>query len=129
MVYHMPTMLKSYGNLRQFSGQGNRVEGTCTLYVQFHVHTCNLHSYHVGVEKKNDTSKRNYFSSNRHNAPAEIIKSDFRLESLKRGVSGHGSCECEKKEVHKDNEYWNNRGIQEVRKCARVSSSSLEPEP
>ena len=45
-----------------------------------------MYSFHVGVEKNNDTSKRNYFSSNRHNAPAEIIRSDFRLESLKRGV-------------------------------------------
>ena len=96
--------------------------------LRLHVHTCNLHSYHVGVE--NNTSKRNYFSSNRHNAPAEIIKSDFRLESLKRGVLGHSSCECEKRKYTKRNdEYWNNGGIQEVRKRARVSSSSLEPEP
>ena len=79
-----------------------------------------MYSFHVGVEK-NDTSKRNYFSSNRHNDPTEIIRSDFRLESLKRGVWDHGSCDCEKRKCTKKNdEYWNEGGIQEVRKHARL---------
>jgi len=34
------------------------------------------------VEKNNDDSKRHYFSSNHHEAPAEIIRSDARLEML-----------------------------------------------
>ena len=37
-----------------------------------------------GVEKNNDTSKRNYFSSNKHDAPGEIIRSDYRLNELQR---------------------------------------------
>ena len=49
----------------------------------------------TGVKKNNDTSKRNYFSSNRHDASAEIIRSDYRLEVLKRGAFGHPSCERE----------------------------------
>ena len=61
---------------------------------------------------------------------AEIIKSDFRLESLKQGVWGHGSCDREKRKYTKRNDkYWNEGGIQEVRKRAWVSSSSHEPEP
>ena len=79
----------------------------------------------TGVEKNNDTSKRNYFSSNRHDASAEIIRSDYRLEVLKRGAFGHPSCEREKRPYTKrDNEYWDEGGIQEVRKLARLSSSS-----
>ena len=82
------------------------------------------------MEKNNDTSKRNYFSSNRHNAAAEIIKSDYRLEVLKRGVWGHSSCDREKRKYTKqDEEYWDEGGIQEVRKRARLSSSRQNPEP
>ena len=54
------------------------------------------------MEKNNDTSKRNYLSSNRHNASAEIIKSDFRLESLKRGVWGHDSCDHERESTQRE---------------------------
>ena len=92
------------------------------MYVHVHVWMYTymyMYSFHVGVQKNDNTSKRNYFSSNRHNAPAEIIGSDFRLESLKRGVWGHGSCDPEKvKYTKKNDECWNEGGIQEVRKRA-----------
>ena len=38
---------------------------------------------HSGVEKNNDDSKRHYFSSNRHDAAAEIVRADERLEILR----------------------------------------------
>ena len=38
---------------------------------------------HSGVEKNNDDGKRHYFSSNRHDAAAEIVRADERLEILR----------------------------------------------
>ncbi|KAL5471209.1 hypothetical protein EMCRGX_G029300 [Ephydatia muelleri] len=55
MVYHVPNIIRQYGNLKQFSCQG--------------------------VEKHNDDAKRNYFSSNRWDAPADIM-TEYRLEVL-----------------------------------------------
>jgi hypothetical protein len=40
--------------------------------------------------EKNDTSERNYFSSNKHDAPGEIIRSDYQLNELQRG-GGYGN--------------------------------------
>jgi len=53
----VPSMLKRFGDLKQFLGQG--------------------------VEKNNDDGKRHYFSSNRHDAAAEIVRADERLEILR----------------------------------------------
>ena len=36
---------------------------------------------HSGVEKKSDDEKRHYFSSDRHDAVAEIVHADERLEN------------------------------------------------
>ncbi|KAL5500626.1 hypothetical protein EMCRGX_G012217 [Ephydatia muelleri] len=36
----------------------------------------------LGVEKHNDDAKRNYFSSNRWDAPADIMMTEYRLEEL-----------------------------------------------
>ena len=38
--------------------------------------------YYSGVEKHNDDAKRNYFSSNRWDAPADIMMMEYRLELL-----------------------------------------------
>ena len=38
--------------------------------------------YTSGVEKHNDDAKRNYFSSNRWDAPADIMMTAYRLEGL-----------------------------------------------
>jgi len=38
---------------------------------------------HSGVEKNNDDGKQHYFSSNRHDAAAEIMRADERLDILR----------------------------------------------
>ena len=45
-------------------------------------------TYTIGVEKNNEDAKRNYYSSNHHDAAREILLTEARLEELKRG-----SCE------------------------------------
>ena len=85
----------------------------------------NIHVYNIicvsGVEKNNDTSKRNYFSSNKHDAPGEIIRSDYRLNKLQQGVCGHPTCVLEKRPYCKrDTDYWEGGGIQAVRKRQRT---------
>ena len=78
-----------------------------------------------GVEKNNDTSRRNYFSSNKHDAPGEIIRSDYRLNELQRGVWGHPSCVREKRPYCKrDTDYWEGGGIQAVRKRQRTEAEA-----
>ena len=73
------------------------------------------------MEKNNDVSKKNYFSSNKHDAAVEIIRSDYRLEQMRQGVWGHPSCVRNKRSYRKRNdEYWNGGGIQVVRKRARI---------
>ena len=82
------------------------------MYVHVHVH--------VGVEKNNDDSERQYFSSNKMDAVAEIVRCDYRLEAMRQGVWGYPSCHREKRKyTQRDDEYWNNGGIQEARKKAR----------
>ena len=76
---------------------------------------------HVGVEKNNDDLKRHYFSSNKMDAAGEIVRGDYRQETLRHGVCGHPSCHREKRAYNqKDEQYWKEGGIQEVRKKARV---------
>eukprot|EP00731_Ephydatia_muelleri_P016723 Em0009g1147a len=58
MVYHVPDAIRQFGNMKQFSCQG--------------------------VEKHKDDSKRNYFSSNHWDAPAEIMLAEHRLELLQQ---------------------------------------------
>eukprot|EP00731_Ephydatia_muelleri_P031016 Em0022g530a len=87
MVYHVPDAIRQYGNIKQFSCQG--------------------------VEKHNDDSKRNYFSSNRWDAPAEIMLAEHRLELLqqyareKRHYTKHAAA------------YWHEGGMQETRSQMR----------
>ena len=94
LVYHIPGMLRRFGNIKQFSGQG--------------------------VEKNNDDCKRNYFSSNRHDAATEIIKADVRLQTLDQGTAGLPSCRRVKRPYRKaDTEYWEEGGIQQLRASKR----------
>eukprot|EP00731_Ephydatia_muelleri_P006815 Em0003g1063a len=87
MVYHVPDAIRQFGNIKQFSCQG--------------------------VEKHNDDSKRNYFSSNRWDAPAEIMLAEHRLELLqqyareKRHYTKHAAA------------YWHEGGMQEMRSQMR----------
>eukprot|EP00731_Ephydatia_muelleri_P007547 Em0003g1795a len=87
MVYHVPDAIRQFGNMKQFSCQG--------------------------VEKHKDDSKRNYFSSNHWDAPAEIMLAEHRLELLqqyareKRHYTKHAAA------------YWHEGGMQEMRSQMR----------
>lgn len=88
LAYHVPEMVRNNGNIKQFSGQGkpylnyawfsDLLNFFCLL---------NIHFYCVfptaGVEKNNDDSKRNYFSSNKWDAPKEILISEERISKLR----------------------------------------------
>ena len=76
----------------------------------------------AGVEKNND-SKRHYFSSNKHDAPGEIIRSEARQEALRQGVWDHPTCVRQKRSYsQRDKDYWEGGGIQEMRKRSRGDS-------
>lgn len=81
----------------------------------------------IGVEKNNDDSKRHYFSSNKHDAPGEIIRTESRQEALQQGVWGHPTCIRQKRGYNKvDSDYWDHGGIQAVRKRFRGDQTSPE---
>ena len=74
----------------------------------------------LGVEKNNDDSKRNYFSSNRRDATAEILKTEARLETLAGGADTLPKCRSEKRPYHKrDTGYWDEGGIIQSRAAKR----------
>ncbi len=58
MVMHMPDQMRSLGGLLRFSGQG--------------------------VKKNNDDARRNFLSSNRWDAPKEVLLAEHRLDLLSR---------------------------------------------
>ncbi|KAL5494402.1 hypothetical protein EMCRGX_G015730 [Ephydatia muelleri] len=70
----------------------------------------------IGVEKHNDDSKRNYFSSNRWDALAEIMLAEHRLELLqqyareKRHYTKHAAA------------YWHEGGMQKTRSQMRETN-------
>ena len=79
----------------------------------------------IGIEKNNDDSKRHYFSSNKHDAPGEIIRTECRQEALQQGVCDHPTCVRQKRNYSKvDSDYWDQGGIQAVRKRLRGDQSS-----
>ena len=108
MAYHAPEMIRKYGNLRQFSGQGM---GT---YIA--VNYC-LYMHIIGVEKNNDDAKHHYYSSNRHDAPKDILLTEARLEVLQRDEPKV----VRKKRSYKkrSTEYWE-KGITEQRRAKRL---------
>ena len=62
-----------------------------------------------GVEKHNDDAKRNYFSSNRWDAPADIMMTEYRLEMLQE-------YSREKRTYTKrDSAYWHEGGTEALR--------------
>ena len=90
-----------------------------------HVHIMCILMMYTGVEKNNNYSKRHYFSSNKHDAPGEIIRSEARQEALRQGVWNHPTCVCQKRSYAKcDESYWEGDDIQEVRKRAREDNST-----
>ena len=71
---------------------------------------------YLGVEKNNDDAKRNYFSSNKHDAAYEILVTEARLEELRKDTDDRSSCVREKRRyVKKDTAYWT-EGIKTSRK-------------
>ena len=93
------------------------------LYI---IHTCYISLINfAGVEKNNDDSKCHYFSSNKHDAPGEIIRSECRQEALRQGVWDHPTCVRKKRSYTKhDDDYWTGGGIQEVRKRSREDDTT-----
>ena len=99
MVYHIPGMLKKFGNLRHFSGQ---VTYNWLKYGHYG-NASNLSIWRGGRER--------YLQEKLHDAIVEIIRSDYRLEQMRQGVRGHPSCVRSKRSYQKRNdEYWNGGG-------------------
>ena len=120
LVYHVPDMMQSYGSIKYFSGQGYLIFNYLTcLYIHVHC-TCTR----VGVEKNNDDAKRNYYSSNRHDACRDILLAEARLEMLRRGIDGIQSCVRQKRTyTKKSTAYWHEGGIMESRKRPHNSNT------
>ena len=106
---------------------GSFLDRVCCDWKLLGIEICTLHYYIIlilGVERNNDDSKRHYFSSNKHDAPGEIIRTECRQEALSQGVWDHPSCVRQKRKYSKvDSEYWMGR-IKDVRKRSRVDDSS-----
>lgn len=66
----------------------------------------------TGVEKNNDDSKRNYFSSNKWDAPKEILISEERISKLRN------MARMKRKYTKKDTSYWEGT-ILELRSAKR----------
>lgn len=69
IVYHAPTQIRMYGNLRMFSGQDIGTLRACVL----HIASLPRNTKSTGVEKNNDMAKRNFYSCNRHDPCGEIL--------------------------------------------------------
>ena len=90
------TMSQKYGNLKQLIGNA--------LYFFLDSYLCTS-----GVEKHSDDAKRNYFSSNRWDAPADIMMTEYRLEVLQE-------YSREKRAYTKrDSAYWHEGRIEALR--------------
>ena len=85
------------------------VAKVCISYIIFWIiATCFSVYTHAGVEKNNDDAKRNYFSSNRHDAAKEILATEARLETLRNGTQDRESCVRQKRKYEEsDSVYWN----------------------
>ncbi len=74
MVKQVPDQMRRFMGIIQFSGQG-WISFINSVYM-------NMNYITIGVEKKNDDARRNYFSSNHHDPPKEILVSEYRLQTL-----------------------------------------------
>ena len=80
------------------------------------VEMCNYYYFYIGVEKNNDDAKQNYYSSNRHDAADNILRTEARLDKLRRGTPECESCVRQKRKYEKsDFGYWEG-GILAARK-------------
>ncbi len=77
----------------------------CVLFLLYHLITI------LGVEKNNDNCKRNYFSSNRHCGPKEILIAEKLLERMEAE-----GCQRKRRSYQKhSSDYWET-GIREARR-------------
>ncbi|KAL5489427.1 hypothetical protein EMCRGX_G018518 [Ephydatia muelleri] len=98
MNHHHPCMQNASNQFHQKAKQwvelflSIKEEGHQKKYVTPYMHAECIHAFYtvgkhligtvLGVEKHNDDAKRNYFSSNRWDAPADIMMTEYRLEVL-----------------------------------------------
>ena len=103
--------------------QSHCVQGACALHCSLLILI-----FYKGVERNNEDSKCHYFSSNKHDAPGEIIKSECRQEALRQGVWDHPTCVRKWRGYNKrDEDYWTGGGIREVRKHSRGDDTTSLP--
>ena len=96
MVYRVPNIIRQYGNFHVKIGNA--------LYFFLDSYLCTS-----GVKKHNDDAKRNCFSSNRWDAPADIMMTEYMLEVLQE-------YSREKRAYTKrDSAYWHEGGIEALR--------------
>ena len=77
-----------------------------------------LNSMHIGVEKHNDDAKRAYFSSNKWDAAADIIKTEARIQCLRKFAAA-------KRPYQKhDLAYWDEGGIETNRASRKKGAPS-----
>lgn len=111
LVYHVPQMIRNNGNIKQFSGQGEPYLNYDSLgFSVYRTFYCFFPT--TGVEKNNDDSKRNYFSSNKWDAPKEILISEERISKLRN------MARMKRKYTKKDTSYWEGT-ILELRSAKR----------
>ena len=70
-----------------------------------------LSFHNAGVEKNNDDSRQNYFSSNKWDAPGDILRTEARLEHL----SSQGYCREKHEYTNRNTHYREGGGIEESR--------------
>ena len=89
MSKHVPQQMRSFGGIIRFSGQG--LDAFCIQRFM-----CTL----LDVEKNNDDARRNYMSSNHHDAPKEVLLTEVRQHTLRMYAR-------EKRRYQKSaNDYW-----------------------
>lgn len=111
-----PLMIAQLGSIKHFSGQGmHRLHIILNLSYMLYVH--------MQVWKRITTTKRNYFSTNRHDAAKEILATEARLETLRNGMQDRENCIRRKRKHEKsDSVYWN-ESIRTQRRSTQTPST------
>ena len=99
----------------------------CMVHVHIHVHiVMYILIMYTGVEKNNDDSKCHYFSSNKHDSPGEIIRSECQQEALRQSVRDHPTCARRMRSYYKRDDvkdYW--KGSHEMFRRKRCNFTTL----
>ena len=115
LICHVPEQIEKYGNIKMFSGQGEF--WICRLY-----HFSIDYKKIIGVEKNNDDLKRHYYSSNRHDAPANMLLTEAIIDNMRYGTPTLPSCARQKRSYVKHNEEYWTEGIFQSRKMQTNSN-------